>query len=364
MLLRLLIVVLLLTAILGGIFGWKDYQQRQASSRQVQPPPATVAYTSVRASNWQPKLHAIGTLVATRGINVTAEVQGVVRKILFESGQAVSEGDVLVRLDDTVDQAKLQGLRAEQRLAGIKYHRLNKLLKERSVSLSDVDEAKAELDNSSAQVSGKRALIAKKVIKAPFGGYLGIRSVDLGEFVTPGAALVPLQTLDQLYVDFSLPERHLQSIRVGQQAQVISAAAPGHLFTGTIAAMNPGVDVATRTLKLRASLDNPDHLLRPGMFVEVDVLLPSRTQVLTLPRAAISYAPYGDSVFVIQEQDGQLSVQRQRISVGAVQGEEIEILDGLEIGQRVVLAGQVKLRNAQAVQIDNSIVPGEGALGK
>ncbi len=364
MFLRLVFVILLLGAILGGIFGWKQHQQRQAAARQVPPPPATVANTKVKASNWQPKLHAIGTLVATKGIDVSAEVQGVVRKILFESGQAVSEGHVLVHLDDSVDRAELRGLLAEQRLAVIKYRRLSKLLKDRSVSQSDVDEAKAELDSSSAQVAGKRALIDKKSIKAPFSGYLGIRAVDVGEFVQPGAALVPLQTLDRLYVDFSLPDRHLRSIGIGQRVKVIGAAASGHVFNGTIDAMNPGVDVATRTIKLRASLDNPGHLLRPGMFVEVDVLLPAKARIMTLPRVAVSFEPYGDSVFVIEERDGRLTVQRQRIEVGAVQGDEIEIVEGLEIEQRVVLAGQVKLRNGQAVQIDNSVLPDAGMLGK
>ncbi len=364
MLVRLLLVIFLLAAIFGGIFGWKLHQQQQAAAQRTAPPPATVAYAAVSETDWQPKLHAIGTLVATKGIDVSAEVSGMVRAILFESGQAVAEGDVLIRLDDSVDQADLQGLLAEQRLANIKYQRLDKLIKERSVSQSDVDQAKAELDNSSAQVSSKRALINKKSIKAPFGGYRGIRAVDVGQFVQPGAALVPLQTLDPLYVDFALPERHLPNLSVGQALTVSSAAAPGRLFDGLISAINPGVDVATRTIKLRAALDNPEHLLRPGMFVEVDVLLPTRHSLLTLPRVAISFAPYGASVFVIAEQQGQLTVRRQPVTVGVVQGDDIEISTGLESGQRVVLAGQVKLRNGQAVQLDNSVLPSGGELGQ
>ena len=364
MFLRLIFAVLLLGGMLGGIFGWKYYQQQLGASEQAMPPPATVASTEVALSDWQPKLHAVGTLVATKGIDVTSEVSGVVRKILFESGQAVDKGDVLVRLDDAVDRADLQGLVAEQRLADIKYKRLIRLLKDRSVSQSDVDEAKAQLDFTSAQVASKKALIDKKTIKAPFGGYLGIRAVDDGQFIQPGMALVPLQTLDRLYVDFSLPERHLPQLRVGQTVQVTSDAAPGEVFEGTVSAMNPGVDVDTRTLRLRASLGNSRQLLRPGMFVEVDLLLPARDAVPTIPRVAVSFAPYGDSVFLIREQEGGLTVQRQQVQVGGVQGEDIEIVSGLEPGQKVVLAGQVKLRNGQAVQLDNAIVPGEGAIGK
>lgn len=364
MFLRLIFVIVLLSVILGGIFGWKHLQQQQAAAMQGPPPPASVAFATVQTADWQPKLHAIGTLVATKGVDVTAEVSGVVREILFESGQAVSDGNVLVRLDDTVDRADLRGLLAERRLAGIKYRRLAKLLKEKSVSQSDVDEAKAELDNSSAQVASKRAVIDKKEIKAPFGGYLGIRAVDMGQFVQPGDPLVPLQTLDRLYVDFSLPERHLPELVVGRSLEVTSAAAPGHRFRATISAMNPGVDVATRTIKLRATLDNNQQLLRPGMFVEVDLLLEARAAVITVPRVAVSFAPYGDSVFLIEEQEGALKVRRQPIRVGGIQGNDIEVAEGLEVGQRVVLAGQVKLRNGQAVQLDNGVLPTAGELGK
>ncbi|MEJ2576876.1 MAG: efflux RND transporter periplasmic adaptor subunit [Gammaproteobacteria bacterium] len=364
MLLRLFVVVVLLSAVFGGIFGWKYYQQQQAGARQGPPPPATVAHVTVKETRWQPELKTVGTLVSSSGIDVTAEVSGVVREILFESGEPVAKGEVLLRLDDAVDQAELLGLVAEQNLARIKYRRLATLVKERSVSQSDVDEAKAELDNSTAQVASKQAIIEKKTIRAPFDGQLGIRSVDVGEFVQPGAALVPLQSIDRLYADFTLPERHLPALRVGQQVKAMAAAAPGRAFSGSITAMNPGIDVATRTIKLRAVIPNPERLLRPGMFVEVGVEQPVREGVVTIPRAAVSFAPYGDSVFLIEEQDGRLTVQRQAIQTGAVSGDEIEVTEGLAPGQRVVLAGQVKLRNGQAVQLDNSVVPTGEALGK
>jgi membrane fusion protein (multidrug efflux system) len=318
----------------------------------------------VETRRWQPRLSAVGTLVASNGIDVTAEVSGVVREILFESGQPVAAGDVLVRLDDAVDQAELQGLQAEQKLAQIKYQRLSTLIKERSVSQSDVDEARAELDNMTAQVASKRALIDKKTVRAPFDGRLGIRAVDLGEFVQPGVALVPLQSIERLYVDFTLPERQLPRVAIGQRVAVSAAAAPGERFAGRVAAINPGIDVATRTVKLRADLPNPEGILRPGMFAEVALEQPPREGVITIPRTAISFAPYGDSVFVIDEGEGGLTVQRQQVETGNVDGDLVEIVSGLEPGQRIVLAGHQKLRNGQAVALDNSVVPDGGALGK
>jgi len=364
MVLRLFFVIVLLGAVFGGIFGWKYHQQQQAAALQGPPPPAHVAYTEAKTTSWQPELRAIGSLVASNGIDVTAEISGVVREILFESGQAVARGDVLVQLDTAVDRAELEGLLAEQKLASLKYRRLAKLVAERSVSQADVDEAKAELDNTTAAVASKRAVIEKKTVRAPFDGHLGIRAVDVGEFVQPGEPLVPLQSLEPLYADFALPERHLPKLTIGQEVDVHATAAPGERFAGTIVAMNPGIDVATRTVKLRAALPNPEHRLRPGMFIEVGVRLPTRDDVITIPRVAVSFAPYGDSVFVIDEAEGQLTVQRQPIEVGAITGDEIEVVSGLEAGQRIVLAGQVKLRNGQAVTLDNSVVPEGQELGR
>jgi membrane fusion protein (multidrug efflux system) len=276
----------------------------------------------------------------------------------------VTAGEVLLRLDDSVDEAELRGLLAERDLAAIKYRRLAKLVKERSVSQADVDEAKAQLDSAEAQVATKRAVIEKKAVTAPFAGRLGIRLVDLGEYLAPGAAIVSLQALDPLFVDFSLPERHLRDIAVGQVVEVQASAVPGETFTGRVSAINPGIDVATRTLRVRATLANPELKLRPGMFVEAASLLPLRQGVVTIPQVAVTYNPYGDAVFVAEDKDGQLTAQRRQVTTGTVQGEQIEIVAGLEPGERVVLAGQVKLRAGQAIQIDNSVLPSGGELGK
>jgi membrane fusion protein (multidrug efflux system) len=361
---RLFLVLLLLGLVLGAIFGVKFYQAQKQAAMAGTPPPPVVAAAEVRQDDWQPRLAAVGSLVATQGIFVTNEVAGQVREIYFDSGEPITKGDRLLQLDDSVDQADLRGLNAQRDLARIKLERFGKLLKDRSASQSDYDEAKAELDRTEAAVAAKAALIAKKRITAPFDGKLGIRLVDVGEYLPPGSQIVPLDALDPIYADYSLPERRLPEIQEGNQLVVKVAAYPEREFRGTISAINPGVEQRTRTIKIRATLENPDHLLRPGMFAEVATLLSRRMELLTLPRTAISFAPYGDTVFRIEEKEGRPTVQRRQVTTGQAQGGRVEILSGLAAGERVVVAGQVKLRNGQEVHIDNSVVPPEdGPLG-
>lgn len=359
MILRLLIVLLLLGAIFGGIFGWKAYQQRMAAAQAGGPPPATVAVSEVRRESWRPYLTSVGSLVAVSGIEVTSEVAGQISAIHFESGEPVEAGDPLLQLDDRTDRASLRALEAEQRLARLRFERMERLLAQRSASQSDYDEAKAELERVTAQVAGQRALIDKKQIRAPFGGRLGIRRVDLGEYLPPGAPIVPLEALDPIYVDFSLPERQLARVDVGRAVEVQVQAFPGETFEGRVTAIDPGVDAATRSLRLRATLGNPGQRLRPGMFAEIDVLLPAEEPVLTIPRTAVTYNPYGDSVFLAREQDGQLVAQRRQIETGERRGERVAVTSGLEAGERVVSAGQVKLRNGQPLTVDERPAPAE-----
>ena len=353
---RMLIVLLALGLVLGAMFGWKYYVgQQMALFASMPPPPASVAAAEVQSESWQPYLTAVGSLVASQGISVTTEVAGKVSEILFESGQRVEAGTLLLQLDESVDRAELTGIVAERRLAEQQYNRRKDLLESNTISRSDVDEARQRLDNATAQLAAKQAIIAKKRITAPFSGWLGIRQVDLGEYLQPGAAIVPLEALDPVYVDFSLPERHLDQISIGQTVEVSVQAFPGEHFTGRISAMNPGIDPGTRSLRLRATLENPQTRLRPGMFAEVRAVLPQRSAVLTLPQTAISYNPYGDSVFVIQPGETGSSVQRRQVETGTVRDSRVEIVQGLQIGEQVVIAGQVKLRNGQAVVVDNSI---------
>jgi membrane fusion protein (multidrug efflux system) len=364
MIIRLVLVVLALAAVLGGIFGWKYLQgQQMAAMMSAPPPPATIAAAEVRAETWEPYLYAVGSLVATQGVDVTTEVAGQVRSIAFESGQAVEQGSLLLQLDDSVDQADLRGLQAERRLAEIRYKRFVRLVKDNSASQADLDEAQANLQNLEAQVAAEQATIDKKRIRAPFAGLLGIRQVDLGEYLAPGSRIVPLQALDPIYVDYALPERHIASLRPGQPVLIGIQAYGDETFQGSITALNPGIDPRTRNLRVRATLPNPDGRLRPGMFADVRTVLPARSNVLTVPRTAISYNPYGDSVFVIEQQDGQAVVQRRQIETGDSREGRVEVLAGLSVGETVVSAGHVKLRNGQPVVVDDSVALDRASIG-
>ena len=353
---RMVLVLLALGLVLGAMFGWKYYQsQKMAALASMPPPPATVSAAEVQTEAWQTYLTAVGSLVATQGILVTTEVAGKVSAIHFESGQQVAAGTLLLQLDDSIDRAELEGIVAERRLADLQHKRRKELLETKTISRSDVDEARLRLENATAQLAAKQAMIAKKRITAPFNGWLGIRQVDLGEYLQPGAAIVPLEALDPIYVDFSLPERHLDQIPVGQPVEIEVQAFPGEIFTGQVSAVNPGIDPGTRSLRVRATLENSQARLHPGMFAEVRTLLPQRPAVLTLPQTAITYNPYGDSVFMIQEDASGSHVQRRQVETGEVRNGRVEIVRGLQTGDRVVSAGQVKLRNDQAVVVDNSI---------
>lgn len=352
MLLRLLAALLILGLLVGGVFGWKYYQGQQQMSAQMAPPPATVAATRVSEQDWQAELPAVGSLLASQRLLVTNEVSGRLVKLAFASGKTVAEGELLVQLDDRVDQAELRGLIADRRLAEIQFQRLAKLLNDRSVSRADYDQAKATLDQRTAAVEGKRELIAKMAIKAPFSGQLGIRQVEQGEFLPVGTTIVGLEALDPMFVDFSVPEQHFAVLHVGQAVRVRVRAWPGQVFAGEVSAINPNIDTGTRSVKLRATLANPQGRLRSGMFAQVDTILPLRSGVLSLPRTAISFNPYGAFVYVIEGEEGALTVSSRRVETGSVRGGRVEISAGLRAGERVVSAGQGKLRNSQAVVID------------
>lgn len=356
---RLVYVALALILIFGALFGWKFFSLWRSFSQMAGPPPAAVAITSVREESWQPELATVGSLVATEGIALSNEVAGVVSAIHFASGQAIAQGKPIITLDDTVDRAELKGLQAARRLAELKYQRAARLLPERSMSQADFDEAKAVLDGAEALVAAKQALIDKKRITAPFDGALGIRQVDLGQYLPPGTAIVPLQSLEPIHVDFALPERQLALLATGQTVRVTVQAYPGESFEGSITALNPGIDTGTRSIKVRATLANPAQRLRPGMFAEIRVILPDTKPRLTLPDTAITYNPYGDSVFVVTGGQEGLTVQRRQVKTGEVRQGRVAILEGLAVGDRVVSAGQVKLRNGMPVMVDDKPAPGE-----
>lgn len=370
---RLLIVLLMLALLVGGL-AFLKYRQIQAEIAQFsQPmPPTSVSAVEVTAQRWQPRLEAVGSLQAVQGVMVNNQVAGQVERILFESGDQVSAGQSLVQLDTDVDEADLEGLQATLTLARTQLARNEKLLTDRAVSRGDYDEIVAQLQKAEAEVGAQKALIEKKTIRAPFDGQLGIRQVNLGQYLSAGHEIVALEALDPVYVDYALPERRLGELRVGQPVEVTVKAYPDRVFRGEIQAISPAVNRETRNIQIRALLQNPDLLLRPGMFAKVATLLEAKDQVLTLPRRAITFNTYGDSVFAIREgegdQEGKLVVQRRQVTTGAVRGQEIEILEGLSAGDRVVDAGQVKLRNDAEVTIVEDAAgaapPSPGAAGE
>jgi len=387
MLLRIFLVLLFLAALIGGLAFFK-YQQIQGEMAQFAHPrpPATVSAVTVEAVPWQPRLRAVGSIRAVQGVVVNNQVAGQVERILFESGDMVSQGQSLVQLDTEVDEADLAGLKATLQLAETQLARNRKLLKDRAVSQGDYDQVSAQVSEAAAQVQAKEALIQKKTIRAPFDGQLGIRRVNLGQYLPAGSEIAELEALDPVYVDYALPERVLAKLKVGQQVQVTVSAYPGRTFTGDIRAISPAVSRETRNVQIRALLENPESLLRPGMFAKVETLLPQQDRVLTLPRQAVTYNTYGDSVFLIEEQQAQaggggesgpaagqqgagqqgpkLVVQRRQIRTGDVRDGQVEILDGLQAGDRVVSAGQQKLRNGAEVQIAEDAAAGSpGAEG-
>ncbi len=361
---RLVIVVIFLAVVFGGIFGWKYVQNQRAAEQQAAPPAAaTISSAEARNEQWRPAILAVGSLTAVNGIVVTTEVAGIVRELPFESGQRVDTGEVLVRLDDSVDQAALRGLIADQELARVEFERSSNLLPRRAVSQSQFDEVQARYEGAQARVAQQQATLAKKTVRAPFSGLLGIREADIGEYLSPGDMVVMLQALDPIYLDYSIPARQFSSVSVGQEVEAQLDAYPEQIFRGEITAIDSGIDEGTRSVLVRATLDNPGNRLRPGMFAEVRTLEPDTRQVVTVPRTAISYNTYGDFVFVLEENDdGQMMARRQQVETGTVREGRVEVVTGLEPGQRVARAGLVKLRDGQPVEIDDSVVLDGGGV--
>lgn len=350
---RFILVAVALLLVLGGLFGWKMLQIRQQQAAMSQPPPpAQVEATAVTRERWQRSLQAIGSLRAVNGVRVANEIAGVVETIQFESGQSVEAGDLLLTLDSETDQAALDTLQAEQRLAEQQFKRFADLVKQRAASQADFDEARANLDAAKARVHEQQAILDKKSIRAPFAGVVGLRLVDLGQFLQVGTPIVEIGMLNPIYVDFTIPERDLPLVAVGDLVEVSVAAQPDRAFSGSILALETSVNAESRTMLVRAQLGNPDLILRPGMFANVTAYQSRFDEVLTVPRTAISYNTYGDFVFVIEpgNQGGNV-VRRRSVSTAAARDGRVAIVSGVQEGEQVVAAGLLRLRNEQAVQI-------------
>lgn len=362
-------VVLLVVLALAAYKGFSIYQQIQMFSAP-QPAISVSAATAVQQP-WQGRLPAIGTLKAYQGVDLAAEVDGIVREVLFESGQKVTLGQPLIQLDSEVERASLATAEAERSLAQIEYERGRSLVSRSNISKSEFDRLASTLQKATASVAQLKAQLDKKRINAPFAGTIGIRQVDPGNYLSPGATIATLQDLSRLHVDFFLPEQQAPRLSVGQRVLLKVAAYPDESFEGQIAAINPKVENETRNLQVRATLNNPDEKLLPGMFANLQVLLPSEEQVIVVPETAITYTLYGNSVYVIGEKkddkgevvkdaDGktQLAVERRFVETGERRDGRVMILKGLEAGQQVVTSGQLKLDNGAHVAIvDDPVQP-------
>ncbi len=324
-------------------------------------PPTTVTATPARQETWGDSLAAPGSLEAVQGVTVAAETPGKVVNIAFEPGAAVQAGDVLVQLDTTTEEAQLRAAEATAALARANLARARELRLNNTNSPADLDAADAQAKQALAQAESIRTVIAKKTIRAPFAGRLGLRFVNLGQILREGDAIATLQTLDPIYVNFSLPQQRLAQIAQGMAVRVTSDAAPDRVFAGVINAVSPEIDAATRNIRIQATLANGDEKLRPGMYATVEVVLPTQAPVLVIPVTAVLYAPYGDSVFVIAEQKEEKSGQMQQvlrqqfIRIGGARGDFVNVTDGLKAGEMVVTSGVFKLRPGTPVVIDNTL---------
>lgn len=351
----LILTALVALAIFGAIFGYKYMAIRRAMAAQATMvrPPTTVSATPAQESTWPNTISAVGSLASIRGIMVKNELEGVIRRIAFTSGAAVAEGDLLVELDTTVEAAQLAGLEASAKLAELNVTRARELRTNSTNTQADLDTAEATLLQTRSAVDQLRATIAKKRITAPFAGRLGIALVYPGQFLGKAESIVQLETLDPVYADFTLPQQDIGRVAAGQKVQVSVDAFPGRVFEGTIAAIAPRVSEATRSISLRAEVANRDEVLRPGMFGHVEIVLPATEHTIVLPTAAIVYNPYGNFVYVVEN-----NVAQQRfIQTGAQRGNLVAVLSGLKPGEPVVTSGQIKLRNGSPVRIDNAVVP-------
>jgi membrane fusion protein (multidrug efflux system) len=350
--------------VIGAIAAWKIFTIRAMIAKMATQKPQPTVVSSLKAPEevWQRRLHAVGSFAAVDGITISNELDGTITQIAFTSGVMVNKGDLLVQLDVSSELAQLASAEASADLARINLKRAKELRTTETNSAADLDVSEAQARQTAANADVIRATIAKKTVRAPFAGRAGIRQVNLGQFIRSGTAIVTLQALDPIYLNFSLPQQDLTGLTVGQAIQVTVDAYPGEVFAGTINALNAKVEDATRNLQVQATLRNGDEKLRSGMFATVDVLLPQKDTFVTLPQTAIVYNPYGNAVYVVEKStegtDGGALVARQRfVQMGDTRGDQVAIVKGVKPGEEIVTSGQLKLRNGAAIAINNAVSP-------
>jgi membrane fusion protein, multidrug efflux system len=365
MILAFVIMVALVALVVGGVFGWqavvgsflKKFMAAAATA------PQTVSTVTAGSSDWQAQVRAIGSLRAVKGADLSPQAAGVVDEIAFESGNEVAAGQVLLKLKPNDDYAKLDQLIAVEELAAQTLKRDQEQFAAQAVSQAVIDTDVSTLKGARAQVAAQRALIDEKIVRAPFAGRLGIRQVDLGQYLAAGTTVVTLQALDPILIDFYVPQQALQSVRVGETVYASVDAYPGERFTGVIESINSKVDAASRNVQVRGSFKNADRRLVPGMFANVAIDSGSATSEITLPATAIAYNPYGDTVYVVEsagkDENGaaRYTVRQRFVKLGATRGDQVAVVSGVKAGEVIVSAGQLKLRNGSPVVINNSVQP-------
>jgi membrane fusion protein, multidrug efflux system len=365
--------VVMLVAVLGvlGLLGAVKYRQLQAGAAAAaafQPPPEAVTTVRSPQEKWPVTLSAIGTVAAVRGVTVSADLPGVVAALSFDSGQRVKQGQLLARLDSRQEQAQLQAAESQRELTKLRLQRARILRAQESIAQQALDVASAEDAQAAARVGEIRAVLERKQLRAPFAGVLGLRQVNVGQYLGSGQPVVTLQALDQVHVNFAVPQQEVLRLEVGDAVEV-SAEGLGRTLPGRLTALDAVVDPSTRNVQIQATVDNGEGLLRPGMFVSVRVRLGPETPVVTLPASAIHHAPYGDSIFVVAELQGPTGqkyrgVRQQPVKLGGSRGDQVAVLSGLEAGQEVVTSGTFKLRNGAAVLVNNQLQPANSATAR
>lgn len=355
--------------VFGGLYGFNTFRSIMIGKflASMANPPQTVSVTTAKLEEWRPTLAAIGTFRAVSGADLALEASGVVEKISFKSGEDVAAGQILLELRKDTDNARLESLKATAELNEINLRRDQAQLKLKAVSQATVDSDLANLRSAKAEVAQQEAVIAQKTLRAPFAGRLGIRSVDIGQYLSAGTTVVTLQAIDVLYLDFVLPQQNLNGLDVGQGVTASVDAYPGQSFGGQITAINSKVDQGSRNVQIRATFPNPDRKLRPGMFASVSISVGKPERLVTVPQTAIVHAPYGASVFLAQKnasakeagnsESGGLVARQSFVQLGATRGDEIAVVEGLKAGEVVVTAGQMKLRNDVPLKISSTPQP-------
>jgi membrane fusion protein, multidrug efflux system len=359
-----MVVMLVLMALfIVAIGAWKVWQIKTgiAMAAKFAPPPAAVTTAVAKTERWQPVISAVGSLKAVNGVTVSTDLAGIISQIAFQSGATVKKGDLLVKLDSSQEEAALHTAEARRDLAKLSLERQKNLRSSGAVSQSDYDSADSEFRQASGVVDAANALIARKTIVAPFDGILGIRQVDLGQYLDVGAPIVPLQSTDPIYANFSLPQENLEQIAVGKKLRVKANGIMSNQFEGEITAIDSRFDESTRNITIQGTVANAENRLRPGMFVNVEVLEPEQ-DVVSIPSTSISYAPYGDSVFVVKDKQGPdgkpgKEVQQQFVKTGPTRGDQVSIVSGVKAGDEVASSGVFKLRSNIPVQVNNNVQP-------